>query len=89
MHYLRRVTTTACYNSDIRPSTMLERTMPRLSMQPQLAQLKLFHPLVKSPNWYALPLEVRQQALRLLARLLREAVVGDRAASQAGGLGDE
>jgi len=63
--------------------------MPRLPKQPQLAQLKLFHPLVKSPNWYVLPLEVRQQTPRLLARLLREAAARDRAASQAGGLGDE
>jgi hypothetical protein len=34
-------------------------------------QLGLFHPRATTPRWTDLPAEARQQALRLLARLLR------------------
>jgi hypothetical protein len=45
----------------------------RDSSSPQRArQLKLFHPPSKSPHWDQLPCEIRQQSVRLLARLLRE-----------------
>jgi hypothetical protein len=34
-------------------------------------QLDLFQPCPKTPEWAYLPLEVRQQAIRLLVQLLR------------------
>jgi hypothetical protein len=47
-----------------------------------MAQMKLFQPIPVRPRWIELPLEIRQPALRLLARLLREhfAVVRERSA---------
>ena len=36
------------------------------------AQLDLFHPFPKTPQWTHLPQEVRQEAVRLLAQLLRQ-----------------
>jgi hypothetical protein len=45
----------------------------RSSASPQRAiQLKLFHCVIKTPAWEQLPHEIRQQTVRLLARLLRE-----------------
>lgn len=38
----------------------------------RLSQLKLFHPTIVAPTWEGLPPEMREQTLRLLARLLRE-----------------
>ena len=38
----------------------------------RLSQLKLFHPITMAPTWEHLPREMREQAVRLLARLLRE-----------------
>jgi hypothetical protein len=38
----------------------------------RVVQLQLFHPLCRDPFWEELPLEIRQQTVRLLARLLRE-----------------
>ena len=63
--------------------------MLRLSKRLPLAQLKLFHPAVRTPDWNTLPMEVRHQALPLLARLLREAASRDCAADPAGGHSDE
>jgi hypothetical protein len=37
-----------------------------------VTQLELFRLGCKSPLWTELPLEIRQQTVRLLARLLRE-----------------
>jgi len=37
-----------------------------------LDQLTLFHPRPTTPQWTSLPAEVREQALRLLARLFRQ-----------------
>ncbi len=31
----------------------------------------MFHPLPLTPQWRSMPVEVREQALKLLARLLR------------------
>jgi hypothetical protein len=42
-------------------------TPPRWTMQ-----LALFHPPLRDPRWDQLPWEVRQQTVRLLARILRE-----------------
>ncbi|GAC1679322.1 MAG: hypothetical protein NVS9B2_30450 [Steroidobacteraceae bacterium] len=33
--------------------------------------MTIFHPLPLSPQWLSLPVEVREQTLKLLARLLR------------------
>ena len=79
----------AWYKASICPWTMLERTMPRSSRRLSLAQLKLFHPVARTPEWSALPSEVRQRALALLARLLREAAARERAIREAGGPSDE
>lgn len=38
----------------------------------RVTQLNLFHPNSRTPLWSSLPLEVREQTLRLLARLLRQ-----------------
>ncbi len=46
--------------------------MPHLPGPQRAAQLSLFHPLSNLPRWELLPREIRQQALTLLARLLRE-----------------
>jgi hypothetical protein len=37
-----------------------------------VSQLKLFDPTVVTPTWERMPREIREQTLRLLARLLRE-----------------
>jgi len=50
-------------------------------------QLKLFQPAIRSPDWQQLPLEIRQQTVRLLAQLLREHAA--RGSRRAGGAGDE
>ena len=45
----------------------------RTSPNPQwVMQLALFHPAVSDPRWDQLPWEVRQQTVRLLARMLSE-----------------
>lgn len=63
--------------------------MPRSSKRLSLAQLNLFHPVAKTPEWSVLPLEVRQRALRLLARMIRDAVAREQAACELGGSDDE
>ena len=54
---------------------------------PQATQLKLFQPAMQSPQWLQLPLEIRQQSVRLLAQLL--CAHAARGARRAGGAGDE
>jgi hypothetical protein len=45
----------------------------RHTKSPQrLNQLNLFHASPKTPPWMSLPVEARQQTLRLLVRLLRQ-----------------
>lgn len=63
--------------------------MPRSSKRLPLTQLKLFHPVARLPTWSTLPLEIRQRALPLLARLLADGAARERAAAQAGGPSDE
>jgi hypothetical protein len=77
------------YKTGIRLWTMPERPMSRSSKRLPLAQLKLFHPTVRTPTWNALPKEVRQRVLPLLARLMREAAARDRAVGTVGGPSDE
>ena len=49
--------------------------MPLTPKPPQRAiQLTLFRPTRNEPSWESVPPEVRQQALRLMARLLRDHV---------------
>ena len=58
--------------------------MPTTLKSPQRAiQLTLFYRARKEPAWEALPIEIQQQVLRLLARMLRERVArrGDEAMS--------
>ena len=54
---------------------------------PQATQLKLFQPAMQSPQWLQLPLEIRQQTVRLLAQLL--CAHAARRSRPAGGAGDE
>jgi len=45
----------------------------RQTKNPQrVTQLNLFHPNSRTPLWLSLPMEVREQTVRLLARLLRQ-----------------
>jgi len=44
--------------------------MPRT--RPESTQMNLFHPPRKRPAWTSLPEKVRNGAVRLLARMLRE-----------------
>ena len=48
---------------------MRRQTSPQPGAQ---AQLDLFHPFPKTPQWTHLPQEVRQEAVRLLVQLLRQ-----------------
>lgn len=44
--------------------------MPRRDQPHHAVQLDLFRPAKREPNWWSLPLEVREQARQLLAQLL-------------------
>lgn len=49
--------------------------MPTVSKSPYRAmQLTLFRPPRNEPAWESMPIEVQQQVLRLMARVLREHV---------------
>ncbi len=63
--------------------------MRRFFAPSQTAQLKLFHPPAKSPEWQALPPEVRQATTVLLARMLREHRASCAACEGAEEVGDE
>ncbi len=51
-----------------------EVLMPSILKPPRAIQLTLFRPSRNEPSWEAIPIEVRSQALRLLARMLRDHV---------------
>jgi len=77
MRAVRRAPPTKCY----KPSTVTclqEVLMPSTLKPPQraiqLIQLTLFRPSRNEPSWEAVPIEVQQQVLRLLARMLRNHV---------------
>jgi hypothetical protein len=55
----------------------------------RVSQLKLFHPTIMAPTWERLPREMREQTVRLLARLLREHWAGERHGKQAREARDE
>ena len=44
--------------------------MPRRDQPHHAVQLDLFRPAKQEPDWWSLPLEVREHACRLLAQLL-------------------
>ena len=50
--------------------------MPRFVNRPRLSQPTLFHPLQPRPSFQALPPEIQEKTIRLLARLLRGHVDG-------------
>jgi hypothetical protein len=52
-------------------------------------QLGLFQSIPRRPRWDQLPSEVRQQTIRLLARMLNEHVERDLAAASMREAGDE
>ena len=62
-------TRSACYKA----STLRYPTREVLvrSRSHQRKQLTMFHPLPLAPQWRSMPIEVREQTLKLLARLLR------------------
>ena len=55
----------------------------------RLNQLKLFHPTITAPTWERLPREVREQTVRLLARLLGEHWISARHCKQPAEARDE
>ena len=57
--------------------------MPRFVNRPRLSQPTLFHPLQPRPSFQALPPEIQEKTIRLLARLLRGHVDGVLASGQA------
>jgi len=63
--------------------------MPRSPKRLLPSQLTLFHPVVRTPDWNTLPMEVRCRVLSLLARLLREVASRDCVADPVGGRSDE
>jgi len=52
-------------------------------------QLDLFHPICPTPDWRRLPAEVREKAMPLMARLLRERQQPSRSDRAVGGRDDE
>jgi hypothetical protein len=44
--------------------------MPRRDQPRHAVQFDLFRPANREPDWWSLPLEVREQARRLLAQML-------------------
>ena len=63
--------------------------MPKSSNPQRGGQLKLFHPRIEGLHWEQLPCEIRQQSVRLLARMLREHWARKRAAEALGEAADE
>jgi hypothetical protein len=64
-----------CYKPSTVTCRLQEVLMPSTLKPPQRAiQLVLFRPPRNEPNWNVVPIEVQQQVLRLLARMLRDHV---------------
>jgi hypothetical protein len=78
----------SCAMLSTRPSTAEEVLMRPLS-SPCVLQPSLFHPPSPSPPWATFPREIREQTVRLLARLLRKHRDGVVAAGQRREAGDE
>lgn len=63
--------------------------MPRWAPSHYAVQLDLFRPASREPDWESLPLEVREQARRLLAQMLRTSSAQDCAGESQRAAGDE
>jgi len=68
---------------------MKEVLMRAAAKSHRLSQLKLFHPTIMAPPWERLPREMREQTVRLLARLLREHWASQRRGQQPNEARDE
>jgi hypothetical protein len=66
---------------------MKEVLMQATAKTQRAIQLKLFQGPMRSPHWLQLPVEIRQQVVRLLAQLLCEHAA--KGARRARGGGDE
>jgi hypothetical protein len=60
-----------CYKPSIVPCSTQEVLMLRSVSRPRVAQPTLFHPLPSRPSFRALPPDIQEKTIRLLARLLR------------------
>jgi len=78
-----------CYKPSIVPCSQQEVLMPRFVNRPRLSQPTLFHPLQPRPSFQALPPEIQEKTIRLLARLLRVHVDRGLASGQAQEAGNE
>lgn len=66
---------TKCYKRSTMTCRLQEVLMPTALKSPQRAiQLTLFRPARNEPGWESMPIEIQQQVLRLLARMLRDHV---------------
>ena len=63
--------------------------MPRRDPSQYGVQLDLFQPASREPGWGSLPLEVREQARRLLAQMLRRSALQGGAVESQRAAGDE
>lgn len=63
--------------------------MPAAAKSHRVSQLQRFHPTSMAPTWERLPREMREQTVRLLARLLREHRASERQGKQPREAGDE
>jgi hypothetical protein len=63
--------------------------MPRWNQPHHAVQLDLFRPAGRVPEWRTLPVEVREQARHLLARMLRMSPVQNGAGDAERTAGDE
>jgi hypothetical protein len=61
-----------CAMLSTRPNTAEEVLMRPSPSRPCVPQPSLFHPASPSPPWATFPSEIREQTVRLLARLLRK-----------------
>ena len=79
----------SCAMLSTRPNTAEEVLMRPSLSSPCVLQPSLFHPPSPSPPWATFPREIREQTVRLLARLLRKHRDGVVAAGRHREAGDE
>jgi hypothetical protein len=58
--------------------------MPRFRRRPRVSQPTLFHPPPPRPHFQALPQDIQERTIRLLARLLRLQVAQTLVSGEAG-----
>ena len=78
-----------CATLSTGPNTAEEVLMRPSPSRPRVPQLSLFRPMSPSPPWATFPREIREQTVRLLARLLRKHRDGVVAAGRGPEAGDE